>query len=172
MLTFAKLSTRSTLFANSPLIFLQICRCCQALVQGFLLSRNGKPYHKPFYNQSMLFTDMYVSSYNHAVSCYQLIIDVCSFYLSSCIVFVQLVACHLHQENCKYFQQQFLSSTSTLRGGTILVCNNQQHFLYQGLLKKNCLTLCHPFWMSSVLLMILSICFAIRSCDDVNFFTQ
>ena len=119
---------------------------------------NGEPYHKPSYNQSMSFPDIYVSSYSHAVLSYQLIIDLWSLYFLSCIFFVQLIGYHSHEENCKYFQlsyvwswafpirdlfdlffyhlsyvdiiQHNVLSTSTLKGGIILVCNYQQHFLY------------------------------------------
>ena len=71
-------------------------------------------------------------------------------YFLSCILFVQLVAYHSHQENCRYFQQQFLSSTFTLKGGTILVCNYQQHFLYWGLFDKKL-----SYLMSYCLFMLL-----------------
>ena len=69
------------------------------------LMGNEEPYHKPSYNQSMPFPDLYVSSYSNAVSFYQLIIDLWPLYFFPCILFAQLVAYYSHQENFKYFQQ-------------------------------------------------------------------
>ena len=69
------LCMRSTVFSNNlPLIFLQIRECYQtyAQAQGFLISTNEEPYHKRSYNQSMVFLDLYASSYSHAASPYQL----------------------------------------------------------------------------------------------------
>ena len=64
---------RSTLFANFPLIFLQIRGCCQTLAQMgnhiVILLIIKLP-----------FPDLYISSYSHAVSSHQLIIDLWSLY--------------------------------------------------------------------------------------------
>ena len=124
-------------------------------------SRNREPFHKSSYNQSRPFPDLYVSSYSHTLSSYQLIIDLWSLYFFPAS-FSWTGRLSFTSKNCKYFQKQFQSSTSTLKGGTILVCNYQQHFLSQGLFDKKTVS---PnviyFGMSSLLLMVLSICYTL-----------
>ena len=67
-------------------------------------SRNREPFHKSSYNQSRPFPYLYVSSYSHTVSSYQLIIDLWSLYFFPAS-FSWTGRLSFTSKNCKYFQK-------------------------------------------------------------------